>query len=237
MAKQREASAVTVQSQRRTVEQLKNDLASAQARVASASGQAKAEAIKEAQALVSRVERESEGKRAALSAELSQTKEALAANSSKIGEVSTEVSAVKTDLGSAKTEIEKTIADLKRTQGDLGVQSGLIATNGKELQALKALGERNYTEFKIGKAKEGQRVGDVTIKLKKADPKKNRFTIELVADDKTIEKKDKTINEPVQFLMAKAAQPYELVVNQIGKDLIVGYVSAPKVQKPRGSSN
>jgi hypothetical protein len=125
------------------------------------------------------------------------------------------------------------VADLKSTRGDLGVQSGLIATNGKELAALKALGERNYTEFKIAKSKALQKVGDLSVRLEKADPKHNRYTITVVADDKTVEKKDKTVNEPVQFLLSKATQPYELVVNDVKKDLISGYVAAPKVQQTR----
>ena len=115
------------------------------------------------------------------------------------------------------------------------MQSGLIATNGKELAALKALGERNYTEFKLAKTKAPQKVGAISLVScsKKADPKNNRYTIRVIADDKTVQKKDKTINEPVQFLLSKATQPYELVVNDIKKDLISGYVSAPKVQGTR----
>ena len=76
-------------------------------------------------------------------------------------------------------------------------------------------------------------MGDVQIRLKSADPKKNRYTIELLADDKMVEKKDKTINEPVQFLLTRAVQPYELVVNEVRKDMIVGYIAAPKVQQAR----
>ena len=71
------------------------------------------------------------------------------------------------------------------------------------------------------------------VLLKKADPKKNRYTIELTADDKVVEKKDRTINEPLQFLVAKARQPYEIVVNDIKKDQIVGYLAIPKVQAAR----
>ena len=117
------------------------------------------------------------------------------------------------------------------------MQSGLIATNAKELSALRELGERNYVEFKITKSKAPQKVGDVSVLLKSVDIKKNKYTIELIADDKSTEKKDRSLNEPVQFLMAKARQPYELVVNDIKKDLIAGYVSVPKVQVPRASSN
>jgi hypothetical protein len=69
--------------------------------------------------------------------------------------------------------------------------------------------------------------------LKKTDRKKNKFTIDVVADDKRIEKKDKNVNEPVQFYVAKARQPYELVINEIGKDAIKGYLATPKVQQSR----
>ena len=69
--------------------------------------------------------------------------------------------------------------------------------------------------------------------LKKTDPKKNKYTIELVADDKRVEKKDKNLNEPVQFYVAKARQPYEIVVNEVKKDQIVGYLTTPKVQSAR----
>ena len=86
----------------------------------------------------------------------------------------------------------------------MGVQSGLIATNGSELAALKLRGERNYFEFKLGKTKQPQRVGDITLLLKKTDPKKNKYTVEVMADDKLTEKKDRNINEPVQFYTAKA---------------------------------
>jgi hypothetical protein len=147
--------------------------------------------------------------------------------------VSTEVGTVKSDLSSTKAELDKTIASLKSVSGDLGVQSGLIATNGKELAALKALGERNYFEFNLGKTKQPQRVGDVMLQLKKADQKRNRYTLDITADDKRVEKKDKGVNEPVQFYTSKARQPYEIVVNEVKKDVIVGYLATPKVQTGR----
>jgi hypothetical protein len=99
--------------------------------------------------------------------------------------------------------------------------------------ALRALGERNYLEFNITKAKEPRRIGDVAVLLKKTDAKKNRFTIEVIADDKRVEKKDKNLNEPVQFYVSKARQPYEIVVNEVKKNQIVGYMSTPKVQTSR----
>jgi hypothetical protein len=137
-------------------------------------------------------------------------------------------------LGSTKAELDKTIANLNKVTGDLGVQSGYVATNGKELEALKRLGERNYFQFTlVRKDKQPKRVGDVSLKLKSADKKHNKYTLEVLADDKVVEKKDKGVNEPLQFYVAKAKQPYELVVNEIGKDQITGYLASPKDTTPR----
>jgi hypothetical protein len=132
-----------------------------------------------------------------------------------------------------KSEVEKTAGELKRVTGDLGVMSGLIATNAKELAALKELGERNYFEFSVAKSKSPQRVGGVRLPLKKADLKQNRYTIELYADDKRVEKRDRHINEPVQFYVSQSRLPYEIVVNEVKKDQIVGYLATPKVQMAR----
>ncbi len=157
-----------------------------------------------------------------------QTKTALSA---KLTDVSTEVGTVKTDVASARSDLEKTIGELRRTTGDLGVMSGLIATNSRELSALKELGQRDYFEFTLTKQQKQQRIGDIVMQVKKTDPRRNKFTVEVVADDKRVEKKDKTVNEPVQFyVVTKSRIPYELVINEVKKDTIVGYLSMPKVK-------
>lgn len=230
VSKAREASTVTSAAAQRNIEALKDELEAARRQVATATGQAKLEAQRHAEELAARLAQEQKAAEAQLRGQISQVEQQTA---TKLGEVSSEVGSVKTELSSTKSELEKTIAQLKSVAGDLGVQSGLIATNAKELAALKALGERNYYEFNLGKTKEPQRVGDVFIQLKRTDPKRNRYTIEIIADDKKVEKKDKTINEPVQFYTSKARQPYEIVVNEVRKDVIVGYLATPKVQTSR----
>lgn len=236
VAKVHETSNVSSATAKRNVDSLKAELAAARAQAGKLAGDAKVEAEKHAdeiEAKLSQVQQEQAKKVTDVSNQVTQVKDEAVQTKTQVGQVTTEVSTLKTDQAATKSELEKTIADLKSTRGDLGVQSGLIATNGKELAALKALGERNYTEFKLAKEKTASKVGDVQIRLKNADPKKNRYTIELIADDKTVEKKDKTINEPVQFLLSRAVQPYELVVNEVRKDMIIGYVAAPKVQQAR----
>jgi hypothetical protein len=236
ISKIHETTAVTTQTSRRSVETLKTDLDAARRQASQLAGQAKLDAEKHADdiaANLQKVQQDQARQVSAVSTEVGKVKEQAVAANTRIGEVSSDVGVVKTDVAATRSELEKTIATLKATQGDLGVQSGLIATNGKELAALKALGERNYTEFKLGKSKAPQKVGDIAVLLERADPKNNRYTIKVIADDKTVQKKDKTINEPVQVYVHNSRQPYEIVVNQVNKDGIVGYLSAPKVTLAR----
>ena len=236
ISKIHETTAVTTQTSRRSVDSLKVEVDAARRQAGQLAGQAKLDAEKHADDLAAslqKVQQEQAARVSAVSTEVGHVKDQAVAATTRISEVSTDVGNVKTDVAATRSELEKTIATLRATQGDLGVQSGLIATNGKELAALKALGERNYVEFKLGKTKAPQKVGDIAVLLEKADPKNNRYTIKVIADDKTVQKKDKTVNEPVQFLLSKATQPYELVVNDIKKDLISGYLAAPKVQQTR----
>jgi hypothetical protein len=147
--------------------------------------------------------------------------------------VKANVEAVKTNVATAQSDIEKTSADLKRAMGDMGVMSGLIATNAKDLDSLRALGERNYFEFDLNKKDPAKKVGDVVLTLKKTDPKRSRFTMDVLADDRHVEKRDKTINEPVQLYVSGNMQPYEIVINQVTKDHVTGYLATPKVKLAR----
>jgi uncharacterized coiled-coil protein SlyX len=145
----------------------------------------------------------------------------------------TSVGSVKDEVAQTKTTLDQTISDLKSVRGDLGVQSGLIATNAQELAALREVGDRTYYEFTIRKGAGPAKVGNMTVELKKSDVKRNKYNVAIVADDKMVEKKDRTINEPVQMYVSGARQPYEMVVNQVQKNAIVGYVAVPKVMQSR----
>ena len=173
------------------------------------------------------LERQQKAAEAKLSSEQKQQGQQLAA-------VHTEVSGVKTDLGGAKTDIQKTQADLaatnqklERTIGDLGVQSGLIAHTASELDVLKHKGDRNYYDFTLQKGARTP-VSTVSLQLKKVDPKKSRFTLNVIADDRTIEKKDRTVGEPLPFYTGRDRLLYEVVVFTANKSSITGYLATPK---------
>jgi predicted nucleic acid-binding Zn-ribbon protein len=152
------------------------------------------------------------------------------ASDEKIGAVATDVSGAKKDIDATRTDLEATKTKLERAAGDMGVMSGLIARNHDDVEELRRKGDRNYYEFTIQKSKTAQKVGPVQIALSKTDQKKNKYTITVLADDKSIEKKDKTSGEPVQFYVKGSARltPYEIVVFDVNKNQITGYLSTPK---------
>src|SRR5215471_8175056 len=139
-----------------------------------------------------------------------------------------DVAKVKDDVAASKAAIEAAQAQLQRAIGDLGEQSGLIARNADELNALKRAGLREYYEFDIAKGKSPSAVGPVAVRLKDADAKRHKFNMLLVVDDIEIEKKDKTLFEPVQFYRKGSRQLNEIVVFNVQKDRITGYLSTPK---------
>ncbi|MGA2724097.1 MAG: hypothetical protein ABSG79_17020 [Bryobacteraceae bacterium] len=229
----RDASSVTTAAQQRHLDTLKEELEASRAQLRdqamTMSAKAKAEANARTEQLMHQIEAEQAKVQQQVSSEISDVKQSASAANTKIADVSTDVGNVKTQVSATQAELQKTIADLKSVTGDLGVQSGLVATNAKELEALKRLGERNYIDIKLGKSKKPQRFGDITLLLKDVNVKKNKYTVDVMADDKLTEKKDKSINEPVQFYTSKGGRlPYELVINQVQKNEIVGYLSTPK---------
>ena len=146
-----------------------------------------------------------------------------------------QVTAVQTDVGGVKTDVAKTQSDLADTntqmtsmKGDLNGHSSLIARNGAELEILKHKGDRNYYQFTLVKGVK-QQVGTVSLELKRADSKRSKYTIAVYSDDKMYEKKDKSLNEPLQFYSGKDPMLFEIVVNNVSaKNTVTGYLSFPK---------
>lgn len=171
----------------------------------------------------------------AQSAQTARLEEEQQAAVKQIGAVQTDVSAVKTDVGGAKasiaetrTDLDQTKAQLQRTIGDAGVMSGLIARTHDELETLKHRGDRNYYEFTLQKGAHPTLLSTIKLQAKRVDDKHARYTLVVSADDRNIEKKDKSLDEPVQFYTGKDPVLYEIVVNNISKNVVSGYLSTPK---------
>lgn len=165
---------------------------------------------------------------ARLAQEQQATEKKIGAVSTDVASVRTEVGGVKTDVASTRTDLENAKSQLQRVIGDAGVMSGLIATNHTELEALKHRGDRNYFEFTLQKGAQPTLLSSIKVQLKKVDEKHSRFTLNVSADDRNIEKKDKNLDEPVQFYTGKSPVLYEIVVNNIEKNRVSGYLSTPK---------
>ena len=198
-----------------------------------AATRARSNAQKHAEKLIQSLTAENKAREAQIEQAIGEVKQANQGTEAKVGEIATEVGSVKGEVAQTKSTLDSTLTDLKSVRGDLGVQSGLIATNSKELSALRELGERNYLEFNFTKSDKPQKIGNILVAVKKTDMKRNKYTLEVIADDRKVEKKDKYINEPVQFYVQGSRLPYELVVNEVQKDRVIGYLATPKVVSAR----
>ena len=158
----------------------------------------------------------------------SEQKAQINAVTGEISGVKTDVGGVRTDVASTKADLEATKAKLQSTIGDLGMQSGLIAHTQGDLETLKHKGDRNYYEFTLLKGAKPQPVSTVSLQLKKADIKRGKFTVNVTADDRTIEKKDRNVAEPIQFYSGRDHLLFELVVWSVDKNKAMGYLSTPK---------
>ena len=155
-------------------------------------------------------------------------KQQLSQVNGEVANVKTDVGGVKTDVASTKAELAAAEAKLQSTIGDLGVQSGLIANTRGDLEVLKHKGDRSYYEFTLVKGAKPQPISTVSLQLKKTDPKRGKFTVNVTSDDKTIEKKDRNVSEPIQFYSGRDHLLYEMVVWSVDKKKAIGYLSTPK---------
>jgi chromosome segregation ATPase len=140
---------------------------------------------------------------------------------------------VDTKVVGVRTDLDQTQSDLKMARSELGT---LIAKNHDQIDQLRRLGERDYVEFTIAGRNKPQKVANVTVELKHVNQKKNQFSVALTAEDKQLEKKNRSINEPIFFYVNGSRLAEELVINKVSKDKISGYVSIPKANAPAAAT-
>ena len=147
-----------------------------------------------------------------------------------------DVNKLGTDVTGVRTDLESTKQNLQMARGEFGT---LIARNHDEIEQLRRLGERDYYEFSLDRKGGKQKVGNLTVELRGTNTKKNLYSLALYVDDMRLEKRNRSINEPIYFYTRGTRAPLELVVNQVGKNKVVGYLSVPKVnaQPQQASGN
>ncbi|HVB35055.1 MAG TPA: hypothetical protein VNJ52_11880 [Patescibacteria group bacterium] len=153
-----------------------------------------------------------------------------------VSQLSSDLGGTKTDLAATKQALTNTNKELEGSIGDMGVMSGKVAHNETQLQQLIRLGQRNYYKFDLHKAKFPTRIGPVMVQLTHVDTKHWRYNMYVTVEDKRIEKKDKTLYEPVQFYTSTAMAPLEIVVFQMSKNQAIGYLSSPKQSSEASAS-
>ncbi len=149
------------------------------------------------------------------------------ANAGDVDKLNGDVSGVKSDLDAQKNS-------LQMARSEMGT---LIARNHDEIDQLRRMGQRDYFEFTVKRKGGNQRVGSIQVELKDTNTKKNQYTINVLADDKSFEKKNRSVNEPIFFYTGGTRAALELVVNKVSKTTASGYLSIPKAAETTAASS
>jgi hypothetical protein len=146
------------------------------------------------------------------------TQLATKANNDDVNKLNGDVTGVKSDLDATKNSIQM-------ARSEMGT---LIARNHDEIDQLRRMGQRDYFEFNVTRKAGAEKVGSIMVELKDTNTKKNQYTINVLADDKSFEKKNRSVNEPIFFYTGGSHAALELVINKVSKTTASGYLSIPK---------
>jgi small-conductance mechanosensitive channel len=136
-----------------------------------------------------------------------------------------DINKINGDMTGVKGDLDATKNSIQMARSEMGT---LIARNHDEIDQLRRMGQRDYFEFTVQRKGGATKVGSIQIELKDTNTKKNRYTINVLADDNSFEKKDRSVNEPIFFYTGGTRAAIELVVNKVTKSTATGYLSVPK---------
>jgi len=136
-----------------------------------------------------------------------------------------DVDAVNNDVKGVRSDLDAQKQNLQMARSEFGT---LIARNHEEVEQLRHMGLRDYYEFTLKGKGDTQKVGGISIELRGTNTKHHEFTVDLVVDDMKLQKKNRSINEPIFFYTSGSRQALELVINKVEKNKATGYLSAPK---------
>ena len=136
-----------------------------------------------------------------------------------------DVDAVNNDVKGVRSDLDAQKQNLQMARSEFGT---LIARNHEEVEQLRHMGLRDYYEFTLQGKGDTQKVGGISIELRGTNTKHHEFTVDLVVDDMKLQKKNRSINEPIFFYTSGSRQALELVINKVEKNKATGYLSAPK---------
>jgi hypothetical protein len=145
-----------------------------------------------------------------------------------------DVSKLNGDVSGVKSGLDTTNNNLQMARSEMGT---LIARNHDEIDQLRRMGQRDYYEFTVTRKAAAQRVGSIEVELRDTNTKKNQYSINVLADDKNFEKKNRSVNEPIFFYTGGSRAALELVVNKVSKTTASGYLSVPKAASTASASS
>ena len=209
----------------REIEDLRESLEHARSE---ASKKAKSEARRQSDRLGKNFAAQQRTAKEAVMSEMRTLGDKMVETAGKVEGIEGELGGVKDELAGAVERLESADQVLKDTKAHIRSIGDWVAGNASEIDKLREKGNRQFVRFQLSRSEEMRRVGDVRMRLRKTDPKRNKYTMEILVDDKKMVKKGQYANEPVEFYVADCAEPYQLVMTAVKKDHVMGFLSRPK---------
>jgi chromosome segregation ATPase len=151
----------------------------------------------------------------------------------RVAQLQNEVMDLKRQIASAKEESSATGERIKQLQeqqqASTNELSGLnqrMMSNQTAITDLSTRVERKRVDFDVIKNKPAEILSGVHLTLKRADPSRQEMdgTLQLGANSPDLSIRGQGIQKPILFHMPGDGTPIELVVTQVAKNRVVGYV-------------
>jgi len=230
LAKLEKNSSYHLGNAQQEMQQLRSDLDEARTEAAK---RAKAEARRYTDRLSKNVASHQRTNQEALMGEIRGVQEMVVGTGAQVEAVEGKITSVKDEIAETKSRLDSTDSVLNLTKDELQVMSEWVSSNSSEIGQLRDFNERTYLTFRLPKSGKMYKIGGVLMRLRKTEPKRHRFSIELLADDRKMVKKDHYVNEPLQFYIGDLKKPYEIVMTSVKKDQVMGFLATPKIQMAR----
>ena len=145
------------------------------------------------------------------------------ASASEVGALSRQFAQARADIDFAGAKVERLQAQVGQlqatTKGQIGGLTGQLA-------AIRRQSPR-FVQFRLVRNRP-QTVGGVAMVLTRTRPKDGHFDMRLVVGNAHLDRKNATAGEPIVFVPGNPQQTYEVIVNQVGRGEVQGFLGVSR---------
>jgi hypothetical protein len=148
----------------------------------------------------------------------------------RLRQVETEQTAQRAQMAQVEANLKQDISAVREENGrNLSGVRQQGETNARDLSAISQKLDRERIDFELAKGQTKELVPGISLRIRGMNPAYQRYhgALWLLQDHRTVWLRDQSVHEPVRFFHKDGGEPYELVVTDVNKKAVVGYLLAP----------